>query len=70
MQRTKCDECGGKIVKRKVEFKLYDTDVGMFPAEVCTNCGEKCFDEETSDLIDEAAKEKGLWGSSLNLPLN
>lgn len=62
MERTKCEECGGKIVKKKIEFELYGESLGMFPAEVCDKCGEEIFDEETSDKIDEAAKEKGLWG--------
>jgi len=62
MGRTKCDECGGKIVNKNVEFRLYDQIVGKFPAQVCERCGEECFDEGTSDMIDEAAKTKGLWG--------
>lgn len=62
MERNKCEECNGKIIKKKIEFKLYGESVGFFPAEVCTNCGEEIFDESTSDKIDEIAKEKGLWG--------
>lgn len=60
--RTKCDECGGKIVKKDVDFSLYGVSLGKFPAEVCLKCGEECFDEFTSDLMDEVAKSKGLWG--------
>ncbi len=62
MERQKCEECGGKIKKTKVEFGLYGQSLGHFPAEVCTQCGEEIFDEETSDRIDRIAKEKGLWG--------
>lgn len=62
MKLMKCDECGGKIANKKVEFKLYGESLGYFPAEVCTKCGEQVFSEETSDKIDEIAKEKGLWG--------
>tara|TARA_Y100000310_G_scaffold341246_1_gene439795 strand:- start:1335 stop:1661 length:327 start_codon:yes stop_codon:yes gene_type:complete len=58
----KCDECGGKVVKKDVEFKVYGEILGKFPAEVCNTCGEKVFDEATSDRIDEIAKKKGLWG--------
>ena len=61
MNRNKCDECGGKIVKKLVDFGLYGVSLGKFNAEVCTKCGEECFDEETSDMIDEVAKAKGLW---------
>jgi len=62
MNRTKCDECGGKIVNKLIDFSLYDVSLGSFPAEVCIKCGEKCFDEGASDMIDESAKAKGLWG--------
>ena len=60
MEITKCDECGGKVVKKEVDFKLYGEILGKFPTFVCSKCGEEIFDEETSDKIDEAAKKKGL----------
>ena len=49
MIRTKCDECGGKIIQKKVDFRMYGEVVGRFPAEVCVKCGEVCFDENASD---------------------
>lgn len=61
MKRTKCEECGGKIIQKKVEFKLYDVIIGKYPAEVCTKCGETCFSEKTSNKIDEDVKKKGLF---------
>lgn len=62
MKRITCEECGGRIMKKEVEFKIYEESIGFFPAEVCTKCGEEIFDEKTSDMIDESAKKKGLWG--------
>ena len=62
MKRKTCEECGGTVMEKKVEFKLYGEPLGFFPAEVCTKCGEEIFDEETSDAIDKVAKDKGLWG--------
>ncbi len=62
MIRAKCDECGGKLTVKDVDFSLFGTNLGRFPAEVCTKCGEKVFSEEVSDRIDSVAKEKGLWG--------
>lgn len=62
MERKQCEECGGKIIKKNVEFKLYGESLGFFPAEVCSKCGEEIFDEATSDKIDEKAKALGLWG--------
>ncbi len=61
-KRINCEECGGKIVKKEVDFSLYGTSLGKFPAQVCTKCGEECFEEKTSDKIDQVAKAKGLWG--------
>ena len=58
----KCSECGGKIVKKKVDFSVYGISLGKFEAEVCQKCGEELFSEEVSDQIDEAAKKRGLWG--------
>ncbi len=60
---TKCYLCEkGNLKKKKVPFGLYGIELGKFEAEVCSKCNEKFFDEKSSDLIDEAAKAKGLWG--------
>lgn len=60
---TKCYICEkGKLVEKKVDFDIYGIPVGKFPAEICTECYEVFFDEETSRKIDEAVKAKGLWG--------
>jgi len=56
-----CD-CGGKLVKKKVDFSMYGISLGKFEAEVCKKCGEELFSEEVSKQIDEVAKKKGLWG--------
>lgn len=62
MNRTKCDECGGKLVLKKVPYELYGVNLGDFPAEVCQNCGEIVFTEETSRGMTAKAKEMGLFG--------
>lgn len=62
MIRDKCDECGGKLVEKNVDFNMFDVMLGKFPAEVCSKCGEEVFTEETSAKIDTVAKEKGLYG--------
>jgi hypothetical protein len=61
MKRTKCEECGGKIIHKKADYSLYGVNLGKFPAEVCSKCGETCFSEETSRLMTKTAKQKGLW---------
>lgn len=62
MERSKCEECGGKIEKKQVDFYVYGISLGKFPAEVCSKCNEEIFDEKTSEKIDSLAKERGLWG--------
>ncbi|HLC64906.1 MAG TPA: hypothetical protein VJI46_02145 [Candidatus Nanoarchaeia archaeon] len=59
--RTKCEECGGKIAKKNVDYSIFGTSLGKFPAEVCSKCGETCFEEETSRKMTQIAKERGLW---------
>lgn len=64
MERKVCEECGGKIVKKKVDYTYLGEFVGKFDAEVCTKCGEEVFDEGVSDKIGGIIKEKGLYGLS------
>jgi len=61
-ERTKCEECGGSIVIKKVPYKIYGVNVGEFKAEVCQKCDEVCFSEEESRKITEKTKKMGLWG--------
>ncbi len=59
----KCYICEkGVLEKKKIDFKLYGEIIGKFEAEVCSVCGEKFYDEQTSAKIDTATKAKGLWG--------
>ena len=69
MKLWPCDECGGKIAKKEVEFSLDGVSLGMFEALVCQKCGQQLFDERASDLIAVAAKKKGLWGTERNKTL-
>ena len=55
--RIKCDECGGKIVKKKVDYSVFGVSLGKFPAEVCAKCNETCFD----DLPDPAGVNRPEW---------
>ncbi len=59
----KCYMCNkGNLIRKKTEFKLYGESLGKFDSDVCSKCGEVFYDEKASDLIDAAAKQKGLWG--------
>lgn len=65
MDRSVCEECGGKVIKKKVDYFYLGENLGKFECEVCTNCNEKVFSEETFGKIEQIAKEKGLWGLSV-----
>jgi len=64
MERKICEECGGKIIKKKVDHYYLEEFIGNFPAEVCQKCGEVVFDEDVSRTMTRIVKEKGLWGLS------
>lgn len=63
MERKICEECEGKIVKKKVNYLFLGENLGQFPAEVCSKCNEEVFDENITKKISEIAKEKGLFGA-------
>lgn len=62
MKRIKCEECGGKIIRKSVKYSIYGVEIGKFPAEVCIKCKETCFSEETSREITKRTKKLELWG--------
>ena len=59
-----CQICDGKLMKRNVLYRVYDTKLGTFPADVCERCGEQWFDEKTAKKIEAIEKKKGLFGLS------
>lgn len=62
MKRTKCEECGGGIIKKEIDYSYLGEPIGRFEAEVCSKCGEIVFDEAVSDKIERIVKEKELYG--------
>ena len=61
----KCLICEkGKLENKSVTYSVYGIELGNFPAQVCTACGEQWFNEETSKTIQELEKKKGLFGLS------
>ena len=58
----KCDECDGKMHKKKVPYMLLGVSLGNFEALVCDHCDQKLFDGTTFQEIEAVAKEKGIWG--------
>jgi hypothetical protein len=62
MKRIKCEECGGNIIKKIVNYDYLGEGVGRYEAEVCSKCGEIVFDEDVSNKIEKRVKEMGLYG--------
>ena len=58
----KCIMCGGKTIKKNVDYREYGIHLGNFKADVCEKCGETYFDEETAGKIQAKSKELGLFG--------
>ncbi len=58
-----CPMCGkAKLSIKRQQVSFFGKPLGFFPVEVCPNCGEKFYDETTSEKINLKAKELGLWG--------
>ncbi len=70
MERKKCEECGGKIEKKIVDYLFLGESLGKFPAEVCMKCSEQVFDESVTKKIAEIAKRKGLFGLNERAKIN
>lgn len=62
MKRKICEECGGKVEEKMIDYIFMGENLGKFKAEACTKCNEQVFDEEVSKKITEIVKEKGLFG--------
>ena len=63
MLRDKCDECGGKLIETRRAIALSGVPLGTFSVWICETCGQELHDAKTSQLIETAAKKKGLWGT-------
>lgn len=66
----KCPICNkGELKKGKTKETMFGVYLGEFPAVVCPKCGESFTDSATTKRIEEAAKEKGIWGLSAKTKL-
>ena len=60
---VKCPLCDkGELKKGKIKETMFGVFLGEFPADICSSCGDSFTDEKTTQLIQEAAKKKGVWG--------
>ena len=57
-----CDLCGGRVSEEKTSYVLFYEGhwviVENVPAKVCRQCGEKLFDPDTVDRLQNTIWEK------------
>ena len=59
----KCPACGqGSLRLKRAREQMFGIGLGVYPAEVCDECGETFFTADSVDKIEAKAKELGLWG--------
>ena len=62
----KCPICEKGYLKKIINKEtIYGVDLGNFPAQKCSYCGEIWIDGKTMEKIENVAKEKGIWGLGL-----
>lgn len=60
---TTCPICEKGMLKPVQEkHLLFGEDLGTYPAEKCTVCGEVFNDSSIMEKIEVVAKKKGVWG--------
>ncbi|MDP4012716.1 MAG: AbrB/MazE/SpoVT family DNA-binding domain-containing protein [Candidatus Nanoarchaeia archaeon] len=52
----------GKLKPVKEKHVLFGVDLGTYPGEKCSECGELFTDSKYVEKIEKIAKEKGIWG--------
>src|SRR3989344_6942544 len=61
----RCPICEkGKLIKVIKKHVLFGVDLGVYPGEKCTSCGEVFTDSSAMEKIEAIAKKKGIWGLS------
>ena len=59
----KCPICEKGNLKKTTERKIFfGVNLGIYPVEKCTNCGEVFTDGEIMKEIEKKAKKAGIWG--------
>lgn len=59
----KCPLCEkGTLHEVREQHVLFGVDLGSYPGEKCSSCGEVFTDSTVMKQIEVVAKEKGVWG--------
>ncbi len=69
----KCDLCGGKVEKKLISYTLFYEGnwivVENVPAKVCRQCGEKLFDPDTVDRLQNIIWSKQKPAKKIGMPV-
>ncbi len=67
---VQCPVCSeGELKKGMITEIMFGINLGKFQAEICNKCDESFTDENTTHLIELAAKKKGIWGLGVKTKL-
>lgn len=59
----KCPVCDkGNLREGKIEEVMFGVSLGKFKAEICDKCNESFVSAKTMKLIEQRAKDRGIWG--------
>ncbi len=59
----KCPICNKGTLKPTTEkHVLFGVDLGTYPGERCSSCGEIFTDSSVMEKIESVAKQNGIWG--------
>jgi YgiT-type zinc finger domain-containing protein len=59
----KCPVCGkGTLNPATIHEEMFGVELGNYPGERCSNCGETFLASDSMDAVEARAKELGLWG--------
>ena len=55
--------CGkGTLKPATVHEEMFGVELGSYPGEHCSNCGETFLTSHSMDAVEERARELGIWG--------
>lgn len=57
-----CDECGGKLERKKLPYKILDQTIGEYPMLQCNKCREILIEGPVASDIEKELKKRGLFG--------
>jgi hypothetical protein len=70
METLTCDECGGKVERKKLPYYKSGQHIGDYPMLICKKCKETTIEAEICGEIEKELKKRKLWGVKDRILLN